>query len=132
MRVRVLGVMAAAVIGAGGAVPEARAQEAAAVGGDGGALFEMRSGFWINLHHFLYVLARARAGQDADRAAVTASLADTAGLGALGAQERRAWEGALEHYGRALAGRNAVFDREMVAITTRLAELGDAGRPAGA
>jgi hypothetical protein len=34
-------------------------------------LFAFRAGFWLNLHHFLYVLGRARNGApDSSRAAV--------------------------------------------------------------
>src|SRR5258705_11085437 len=43
-------------------------------------LFVFRSGFWVNLHHFLYVLGRARIGSpDSRRAAVVKAPADVAG-----------------------------------------------------
>ena len=46
-------------------------------------LFAMQSNFWVNLHHFLYVTARARRGLGTTRPAVTSALADPAGFSAL-------------------------------------------------
>ena len=46
-------------------------------------LFAFHSNVWVNLHHFLYVMSRARKGLDATRPATTAVLADTAGVGVL-------------------------------------------------
>src|SRR3954471_4928285 len=74
------------------------------------ALFVMQSNFWVNLHHFLYVTARARRGLDAMRPAVTAALADTAGFGALPASRRAEWDAALDYYTRMLAERDILFD----------------------
>ena len=59
-------------------------------------LFAMQSNFWVNLHHFLYVTARARRGLDAGRSAVTAALGDTTGFGALSPSLRQDWEQALD------------------------------------
>jgi hypothetical protein len=88
-------------------------------------LFELRSSFWLNLHHFLYVQARARMGRDRTRPEVVASLGDTAGLGERSAEERRAWEASIAHYERALAERDLTFDSAAVGIKDRLAEIAD-------
>jgi hypothetical protein len=87
-------------------------------------LFVMQSNFWVNLHHFLYTTARARRGLDADRATVTRSLADTAGMASLSTPQRRDWDQALEYYGKALADRDILFDSAMVAVTVRLSHVG--------
>src|SRR5437763_133776 len=98
----------------------------AAVSVDATRLFDIHNTMWINLHHFLYVIARARAGLDATRPAVTLALADTAGFGALPAESRDAWNAALAYYARAVATRDILFDSSLVAVTDRLVELEDA------
>jgi hypothetical protein len=86
-------------------------------------LFAMQSNFWVNLHHFLYVTARARRGLDATRPAVTSALADTAGSSSLPDTLRRAWDEALAYYDRAIAERDILFDTALVAITVRLSHV---------
>ncbi|HET7551397.1 MAG TPA: hypothetical protein VFK04_08900 [Gemmatimonadaceae bacterium] len=89
-------------------------------------LFSFHSNFWLNLHHFLYVTARARKGLDARRPAVTSALADTAGFSALSADDRSRWEAAVAYYDSALADRDILFDTGMVAINNRLASMDSA------
>ena len=63
------------------------------------AQFHFESRFWPNLHHFLYILGRARNGaSDSGRAAVREAPLDTAGFDALPESQRRAWEDALALY----------------------------------
>src|SRR4051812_30548819 len=69
-------------------------------------LFAFHSNFWLNLHHFLYVSARAQKGLDATRAAVASVLSDTTGLGALPVSDQNEWRSALAYYGSALANRD--------------------------
>lgn len=95
------------------------------------SLFEMHSGFWLNLHHFLYVQARARTGQYATRPTVTSSLADTAGLSTLTTAERGAWDAALAYYTEHFAERNLTFDSAAVVLKDELARLAHAPRLAG-
>lgn len=89
--------------------------------------FAFHSNFWVNLHQFLYVAARARLGYDLQRPAIIPALGDTVGYGALAPALRRRWERALLYYQRTLARRDAVFDSGLVAINDRLAELPDDG-----
>jgi hypothetical protein len=57
------------------------------------------SKLWPNLHHFLYVVARARNGApDRFRVAVRAAPLDTEGFGALPAGDRKRWDEAIEAY----------------------------------
>ena len=79
-------------------------------------------GFWLNLHHFLYVLGRAEAKiADAKREAVAGAPADeAAGLATLSEDERRVWREAVGFYAGDLSKRDAVFDRELVGITNAL------------
>jgi hypothetical protein len=85
-------------------------------------LFAFKSEFWTNLHHFLYVLGRARNGAaDAKREAVRHVTEDVEGLDALDKAELLAWDAAITHYQQTLSGKDAVFDRELVGITRALA-----------
>jgi hypothetical protein len=79
-------------------------------------------GFWLNLHHFLYVLGRVEAKiADAKREAVAGAPADeAAGLATLSEDERRVWREAVGFYAGDLSKRDAVFDDELVGITNAL------------
>ena len=64
------------------------------------------SHFGANLHQFLYVLGRARAGyQDRARPAVAAAAIDTAGTESMESVERAAWDAAVSAYADSLASR---------------------------
>jgi hypothetical protein len=102
---------------AGSAAPQPTARNAES------QLFAMQSNFWVNLHHFLYVSARARRGLDAGRPAVTSALGDTTGFGALSASLRQEWEQALEYYAAALADRDVLFDSTLVRVNVRLSHV---------
>src|SRR4029078_3533559 len=95
-------------------------------------LFAMQSNFWVNLHHFLYVTARARRGLDATRQSVTSSLGDTVGYGALPAAPRTEWDEALAYYSRAIAERDILFDSALVVVNVSLSHVsGESLRGAG-
>jgi hypothetical protein len=89
-------------------------------------LFAFHSNFWLNLHHFLYNTARARAGLDATRWVATSVLADTTGFGALPVSDQNEWNAAVVYYDSALARRDVLFDSGMVAVNNRLARLDSA------
>lgn len=94
--------------------------------------FDLRIGFWVGLHHFLYVLGRAANGEaDARREAVAVAPTDTAGLGAASAADRRAWSDAVAFYREGLSRRDALFDDEVIRITHALARAGNAPALAG-
>jgi hypothetical protein len=90
--------------------------------------FAFHSDFWLNLHHFLYVQARAKRGMDQGRPVVARVLADTAGFGALSDGERAQWASAATYYDRALATRDALFDSLMVDSKLRLSKVAEGGR----
>jgi hypothetical protein len=71
---------------------------------------------------------RRRPARGGDRPAITASLADTAGLGARPAAERAAWAEALAYYSADVARRDILFDAALVAAKAALAERGSVGR----
>ena len=90
--------------------------------------FAFHSSFWLNLHHFLYVQARAKRGMDQGRAVVTRVLADTIGWGELSEAERAQWASAAAYYDRALASRDAVFDSLLVESKVRLIKVVEGAR----
>ena len=85
-------------------------------------LFRFRSGFWNNLHHFLYVLGRDRnRAPDRTRDAVVNAPKDLDGLSARPEAERAAWDEAIAYYAAALSKKDAVFDADLIAVTRALA-----------
>jgi hypothetical protein len=89
-------------------------------------LFRFRSGFWNNLHHFLYVLGRDH-NRTADRMrdAVVNAPKDVEGLSARPEQERAAWDEAVAAYAAGLSKKDAVFDDDLIAVTRALAAAPD-------
>lgn len=89
-------------------------------------VFEMHSGFWVNLHHFLYLQARLMRGNsssmDSGRGAappneLPASLLD------FPAEQIRAWQSAVAFYAKDLAGRDLLLNGDMENINNQLAEM---------
>jgi hypothetical protein len=79
-------------------------------------------GFWLNLHHFLYVLGRAQnQTPDSQRRAVVNAPADQeAGLRGQSERWRQDWESAVRFYAEGLSKQDAVFDRDLVAVTNAM------------
>jgi len=95
-------------------------------------LFQFRSGFWNNLHHFLYVLGRDRNGEpDRMRDAVAGAPKDVDGLAARSDAERAAWDAAIAFYAGDLSKRDVIFDRRLIAATHALATAPDDSDLAG-
>jgi len=84
--------------------------------------------FWLNLHHFLYVLGRHEAGEpDATREAVAGAPVDAAGgLTRLSEDEQRRWRQAVSDYAAGMSRRDAVFDESLPALVHALASAGEA------
>jgi hypothetical protein len=85
-------------------------------------LYRFRSDFWLNLHHFLYVLGRARMGTpDSGREAVRHATEDVDGMDALDKPQLLAWDAAIDYYKTTLSPKDAVFDEELVKVTRAMA-----------
>jgi hypothetical protein len=109
-------------------VPEIREQAQVPVNAAPGSLptFEFRSGFWTNLHHFLYEQALLRtdpntvvSGSEAAKARevfvpVTAPLST---------DDLRAWNAALDYYIANIATRDLMDSGDLIAVDDVLAEL---------
>ena len=84
--------------------------------------FELHSGFWINLHHYLYeqALLRRRA---AGSGQMSASGTGANSMNGITEPQQRVWDSAVDYYVNTMVKRDLVFDKELVAINDRLAEL---------
>lgn len=98
------------------ATPTARQQKADA---EASALFDFHSGFWINLHHFLYLEALAEHPRPGPRPAIL-SLADAHASDALSAEERATWNAAVSFYASHVIQRDLLFDQSMGELKNRL------------
>src|ERR1044071_928512 len=84
--------------------------------------------FWLNLHHFLYVLGRAQnKTTDASREAVVGAPADQEkGLAGLSATERNVWNEVVSAYAATLSKKDLIFDDPLPALTKALSQAGEA------
>ena len=84
--------------------------------------------FWLNLHHYLYVLGRAENKErDTAREAVAGAPADQeSGLQKLTAAEQKTWREVVTFYAAGPSKKDAVFDPTMPPLTTSLARAGEA------
>lgn len=89
--------------------------------------------FWLNLHHFLYVLGRAEASvPDAQREAVRGAPGEAVRvLASLGDAERAVWRDAVRAYAAGPSRQDAVFDEQLTATARALATVGETAEPAG-
>jgi hypothetical protein len=88
--------------------------------------------FWLNLHHFLYVLGRAEAKTpDASEAAVAGAPQEAVrGLQGLTRDEQMTWAGAVAAYAAGLSLRSNL-EPAMTSVTRALAGIGDRPNLAG-
>ena len=89
--------------------------------------------FWVNLHHFLYVLGRAEnKAPDSGRRAVAGAPADESrGLEQLNDTERKIWRTSVNAYAAGASKLDAVFDQPLVDADVALAGVGSATEPPG-
>jgi hypothetical protein len=87
--------------------------------------------FWLNLHHFLYVLGRAENKEpNASRAAVVKAPGDQEqGFARLSPKEKALWREAVSAYAATLSKKDLIFDDPLPAVTNALARAGDARSP---
>lgn len=83
--------------------------------------------FWLNLHHFLYVLGRAEAQMpDIERRAVAQAPDDQErGLATLPPEQQQLWRQAVSTYAQGPSQLSVTFDEELFTASRRLAKAGD-------
>jgi hypothetical protein len=83
------------------------------------ALFDFHSGFWINLHHFLYLEALSEKPQRGPHPAIV-NKADAETLNRLSEEERATWNAAVSYYASAVIQHDLLFDQSMGVIKNQL------------
>jgi hypothetical protein len=82
-------------------------------------VFEFHSGFWLNLHHTLYRLARSQRA-----ASSTANpAAPNSGIANLTPTEQRIWSSAIAYYSRTYADNDITVSLEMILIKNQLGDF---------
>jgi len=92
-------------------------------------VFEFHSGFWVNLHHFLYLQGRLR--QEPVNLLTPDEYATAVSTKGMTAEQVRAWESAVQTYADSWSTRDLALTNQMVLIDDRLAELDDCPDLAG-
>lgn len=89
-------------------------------------VFEMHSGFWVNLHHFLYLQARLlRVNSSSAKTGRGAAQPDELRVSLIGFPEAdiRAWQDAVAFYSKDLAGRDLALNGDMEIINNQLSAM---------
>jgi hypothetical protein len=109
-----------------------RAQEVQSVYGPL-PVFEFHSGFWVNLHHFLYHEARARlAAKEVRDKSTTTSLKQTAGSTVtLSASEQKAWDDAISYYVSNYAGKDLLVNIDLMLLKNQIEDFEDCDELSG-
>jgi len=82
-------------------------------------VFEFHSGFWLNLHHTLYRIARSQRG-----ASSTANPAgSSSGIANLSPNEQRVWSAAISYYLKTYADSDITVSLEMILIKDQLGDF---------
>ena len=93
---------------------------------DAAPVLELHSGFWINLHHFLYLEARLRstaADPASHESQAQPEYSSSPPAGDLTPAEQTAWTAALDAYARDWSQRDLLHNLDMTIVNDRLAEL---------
>src|SRR5260370_275153 len=100
-------------------------------------VFELHSGFWINLHHLLYDEARqqhsavpATNTKPAKSAKPILQIAPGAKV-AFNASEQRAWDEAVAYYAANYADKDLLFSTELVLLKNQLGDFETCGELSG-
>ncbi len=82
-------------------------------------VFEFHSGFWLNLHHTLYRMARS---QRAANSAANPAAANS-GIANLSPAEQRVWTAAIVYYSKTYADSDLTVSLEMILIKNQLGDF---------
>jgi hypothetical protein len=82
-------------------------------------VFEFHSGFWLNLHHTLYRMARLQRASTS----IASTAATNFGLGTLSPAEHRAWASAIAYYSKTYADKDLTVSLEMILVKNQLGDF---------
>lgn len=98
-------------------------------------VFELHSGFWINLHHTLYYEARQKKALptgDMGSGKTAASVPKTAlGGKQVSEAEHRAWDEAVTYYAENYAEKDLLFSTELIELKDQLGDFEDCDELSG-
>lgn len=111
------------------AAPWSRAQEVESIYGPL-PVFEFHSGFWVNLHHFLYHEARARAAAKEQSSSVStaagSALKQSPGSApGLTPTEQKTWNEVVDYYVANYAGKDLLINIDLVLLKNQLSDFED-------
>jgi len=89
-------------------------------------IFELHSGFWVNLHHFLYLQARLSNGNPSSTDVSRGQAPPNENLAPLldfPAKEIQVWQDAIAFYAKDLARRDLLLNGDMQNINDRLSDM---------
>ena len=89
-------------------------------------VFELHSGFWVNLHHFLYLQARLKKGNASSMDVARGEALPNeppASLLDFPEEEINAWNDAVTFYAKDLAGRDLLLNGDMETINNQLSAM---------
>jgi hypothetical protein len=99
-------------------------------------VFELHSGFWINLHHTLYQEARLRTAQasrpaNGSRISGPETKSTPSTSPALTAAEKKAWDDAVSYYAENYASKDLLFTTELIQLKNQLGDFEDCDELSG-
>jgi hypothetical protein len=98
-------------------------------------VFELHSGFWINLHHTLYREARLRtAAAQQDKSGKTSGSTQNTAPDVkltLSSAEKRIWDDAVAFYAANYAAKDLLFSTELIQLKDQLGEFEDCDELSG-
>lgn len=88
-------------------------------------IFEFHSGFWTNLHHFLYQQARLKKAAESafQTPEGTSGVERLARTDVLSANEQAAWNSAVAFYTKNISDKDLLFNGDLVNYKNQLAQL---------
>ena len=82
-------------------------------------VFEFHSGFWLNLHHTLYRIARSQRATSSSATSTPANL----GISSLSPVEQRVWSAAISYYSKTYGAQDLTVSLEMILIKNQLGDF---------
>jgi len=95
-------------------------------------VFEFHSGFWVNLHHFLYHEARARlAAKDAATSKTSGPALKQTPSVALSPSEQKLWNDAISYYMANYAEKDLLINIDLILLKNQLEDFEDCDEVTG-
>lgn len=89
----------------------------------GHGLFEYHSGFWVNLHHFLYEEASSEAAAEKPRRIEPEVPSDKAVVASLTPEERKHWSASVAYYKSKMIDHDLLMEPDMIRLKDHLEDV---------